>query len=120
MSIKTLTSASPHISVQISGTPYIGVNAMAQGVGMMRYNTSHGAMEVYDGSSWINVQSHGMVSMNPESERALDWAIKQMNRMTKLEKLAEDNPTIADALASLKHAEEQLRLVEILCEEEEK
>lgn len=120
MPIKTLASASSHITVQVTGTPYIGVNAMAQGVGMVRYNTSSGTMEVYDGNSWLNIQSHGMVSLNPESERALDWAVKQMNRMTKLEKMSKDNPTIADALASLKHAEEQLRLVEILCEEEEK
>lgn len=92
---------------------------MGQAVGMVRYNTNSQSMEVYDGSSWLNIEAHTVVSMQPDSERALTWAKEQMHRMTKLEKMAETNPTIADALAALRHAEEQLRIVEILCKEEQ-
>lgn len=120
MPIKSLHSATDrHIQVQTTGTPYIHTNPMAQGVGMIRYNTSSSTMEVYDGSSWLNIETHASVALNERSARGIDWAIEQMERMARLEKLAEDNPTIADALASLRHAEEQLRLVEILCEQEE-
>lgn len=120
MSIKTIDSPSKHIIVSTPPPPYVLNTAMGQSVGMMRYNTSSSSIEVYDGHSWININTHSTVSMTPDAEAALTWAINYRKRMAALEDLALSNPTIANALENLHKAEEQLHIVEILCKEDEK
>lgn len=119
MPVKSIVAGSDYLNVQTTSAPYIPYGSMNQGVGMVRYNTSSQSMEVYDGTSWVNIEAHTSVDLSSENKRAMDWARGQMERMSKLEEKAKTNPTIADALAALRHAEEQLRLVEILCEEEQ-
>jgi hypothetical protein len=119
MSIKTMVSSSNHLDVQVTTTPYISSYSGTQSAGMVRFNTNSSSLEVYDGNSWLNIETHATVSLRNDSELALGWALKQMRRMEELERLAQTKPAIADALANLRKAEEQLRIVEILCKEED-
>lgn len=118
MPIKTF-SGGGHLEVQVTSTPYISSYNGVQSAGMVRFNTNSSSLEVYDGTSWINIETHATVSLHNDSERALNWAKAQMRRMEELEELSKSKPAIADALASLRKAEEQLRIVEILCKEED-
>ena len=59
-------------------------------------------------------EEHGdnaTVSLSPEAELIFQWATIKMAEDLRIAKLAETNPTVADAAQALKTAEEQLRVV---------
>lgn len=117
--IKHIGSASPYLQVSQSASNHIGMYPSMPstgGLGMMRWNPSSNGIEVWDGSAWLNVTSTAEVSLSHEAVELLDWARKQKARSEKLERLAENNVTLQDALDSYKHAEEALRIVEALCD----
>jgi hypothetical protein len=71
--------------------------------------------QVYDGSSWIPFyETTASVALTPQAHKILDWAENKMMHEELAAKLAKENPTVADALASVKEAEERLKLVLIL------
>ena len=117
--IKYLSSAGPYLQVAQSTSGQIGMYPSMPStgaVGMMRWNPTSNGIEVWDGSAWVNVTSTAEVSLSREAEELLDWAKKQKARSEKLERLAEDNVTLQDALDRYKNAEEALRIVEALCD----
>lgn len=83
---------------------------------MVRYNPSSSAMEVYDGMAWQNISSSAEIKLSDETERLLEWAKAQKQRYENLERLAQDNVTIRDALNNLYKAEEALQIIAALCE----
>ena len=59
-------------------------------------------------------EEHGenaTVSLSPEAEIIFQWATLKMAEDLRIAKLAEANSTVADAVAAVKTAEEQLRIV---------
>lgn len=59
-------------------------------------------------------EEHGenaTVSLSAEAELIFQWATIKMAEDLRIAKLAETNPTVADAAQTLKTAEEQLRVV---------
>ena len=59
-------------------------------------------------------EEHGdnvAISLTPEAELIFQWATVKMAEDLRIAKLAETNPTVADAAQALKTAEEQLRVV---------
>jgi hypothetical protein len=75
-------------------------------------------MEVYDGSSWQELNMpHASVGLNPDAEAAIEWAHRQMTEERRLAVLANDHPAVADALAAVKKAQEQVRIVTALVQE---
>lgn len=117
--IKTINSSGRYMQViGGSGSTYVNANPSAQGVGNLRFNTSGQRLEVYDGSSWLELNMpHASVGLNPDAEAAIEWAHRQMTEEKRLAELAKDHPAVADALAAVEKAEEQVRVVAALVQE---
>ena len=101
-----------------SATTYVNANPGAQGVGNLRFNTSGQRLEVYDGSSWQELNMpHASVGLNAEAEQAIEWVRRQMEQEHRLEALAKQHPAVADALEAVSQAQEQVKIVAALVQE---
>jgi hypothetical protein len=101
-----------------SASTYVNANPGAQGIGNLRYNTSGQRLEVYDGSSWQELNMpHVSVGLNPDAEAAIEWAQRQMTEEKRLEQLAKEHPAVADALEAVQQAEERVRIVAAMVQE---
>ena len=102
-----------------SASTYVNANPGAQGVGNLRFNTSNQQMEVYDGSSWQELNMpHATVGLSDEAESLLDWARQKRDEELRIKSLAVKHPAVADALAAVAKAEEQVRIVAALVDTE--
>ena len=82
--------------------------------GEMRYNTSTGNLEIFDGSTWQMVgNSVAQVGLSPEAERILDWAKDRMNEDVSLKERLEKYPGLKDAY-------EKFKILDILTAQENK
>ena len=110
--IKGINASSPYIDVQ-GGNPgsiYVNLSSVNPGPGTIRFNGQD--MEVFDGGMWQKVMhSYASVGLNQEAITILNWARDKMNADARLEELAKTSPTIADALATYKEAEDRLNVV---------
>jgi hypothetical protein len=101
-----------------SASTYVNANPGAQGVGNLRFNTSGQRLEVYDGSSWLELNMpHASVGLNPDAEAAIEWAHRQMTEERRLKVLAKEHPAVADALEAVQQAQERVRIVAALVQE---
>lgn len=93
-------------------------NAATRGntlVGQLRYNGSSQNLEVYDGVSWLIMQStYPTVELAPHVQAVVVWAQTKMAEESRLVELAKENPTLRDALDALHRAQEQVKIVEAL------
>ena len=86
-------------------------------VGQMRYNGSAQCIEVYDGMTWLSMGSaYPTVDLAPHVQAVVSWAQTKMAEESRLRELAAKHPTVADALAAVKRAEEQVQIVAALVE----
>lgn len=110
--INNITSASPHVFVNNgwNATPY--VNMSAPSAGMMRYNGNSSSIEVYDGTSWLQL-SGGSASIETSSSfnETINWAQAKMAEERKLEELCKRFP-------ALQKAKENFDLIRTLVENE--
>jgi len=118
--IKYVTSNGRYMNVIGSGTSnYINNYSGAQGVGNLRFNTSNQNMEVYDGSTWMQLQMDQVsVGLNHEAESILDWARKKRDEEIEIDLLAAANPTIKNLLEQIKEKEDQIQMVMTLIKKE--
>lgn len=115
----TVTGGSP-------GSNYVNNYSGAQGIGNMRFNTSNQNVEVWDGNTWITLQSsYATVQLDEDAIRLLDWAKRKMVEEEAILSLPNDHPAIKiakqnvnRAKQALKEAEEQLKITSILSEEQ--
>jgi hypothetical protein len=97
-----------------SASTYVNANPGAQGVGNLRFNTSNQQMEVYDGSSWQELNMpHATVGLSDEAESLLDWAREKRYDEMVFKTLMEKHP-------GLKEAYERLEIMKALTLQEEK
>lgn len=118
--IKQINSTSRYVDVYSPSNRYINSNTTNNMmVGSVRFNTSLQWLEVYDGSSWVAVNSaNATISLTNEAESILDWAKKKKADEEQLIEMAKDNPAIQDLLAQKKKIEEQIEVVQILTKTE--
>jgi hypothetical protein len=109
--INNLTVTSPFLTSSSYSTPYVGNNG--QSAGTVRFNTMTQQMEVFDGSSWINISQNVSVGMSYEADDVLRWAGLKMREEDELKAKMAKYPT-------LKSAYEQFKMIEALVYEEEK
>lgn len=84
-------------------------------VGQLRYNGSSQNLEVYDGVSWLIMQStYPTVELAPHVQAVVAWAQTKMAEESRLRDLAAKHPAVADAVDALAKAEEQVRIVAAL------
>jgi len=104
----------------MNGNPssqYINTNSNNPAAGQVRFNGSN--MEVYDGNMWTHIiMSYPSIGLSVDAENALNWISKKINEEHKLAEIAKDNPTVADALASVREAEDKLKVVVALTQQE--
>ena len=104
--------------IMISGSmgysaPYID-NTRAS-AGMVRYN--NGNIEVYDGGSWLVLQSsYPTIELDSETREILQWAQNRMVEEERMTALAAKHPAVADALAARERADEAVRIAVALCD----
>ena len=119
--IKDIVSSGRYMQVTGGSTSnYVNNYSGSQGVGNMRYNTSSQAMEVYDGSNWVQLNmGYAQVGLNSEAESLLDWARKKRDEEAEWYKLATTNEAVRIALEQLEQAKTRLELTAILAREHE-
>lgn len=84
-------------------------------VGQLRYNGNSQNLEVYDGVSWLIMQStYPTVELAPHVQAVVAWAQTKMAEESRLRDLAAKHPAVADAVDALAKAEEQVRIVAAL------
>ena len=97
-----------------SSTPWIDMTRTS--AGMVRYNNNN--FEVYDGIHWM-IMSSGMVqiSLDGVSLESLQWVRRKMTEEKRLEELAKTHPSVADAIAAVAQAQEQVAIVAALVQQ---
>jgi len=88
-------------------------------VGQMRYNGSNQCIEVYDGNSWLMMNSaYPTIELAPHVQAVVVWAQNKMAEESRLRELAAKHPSVADALDAVAKAEEQVKIVTALVDTE--
>ena len=86
-------------------------------VGQIRYNGSTQNLEVYDGNSWLIMNSaYPTIDLAPHVQAVVAWAQTKMAEESRRKELAAKHPIVADALDALQRAEEQIQIVTALVE----
>lgn len=112
--IRNITSG-PGITVSgsVYNAPYIDTTRAS--AGMVRY--IGGNLEVYDGSSWLPLQSsYPTIELDGVTVEVVQWARRRMEEEKRMLELARNHPTVADALAAQQRAEEAVRIAVALCD----
>ena len=101
-----------------SASTYVTAQGSSQGVGNLRFNTSQQRLEVYDGMTWLELNTpHASVGLNGAAEEAIDWAQRQMVEEKRLEALAKEYPVVEDAMEAVRQAQERVKIVAALVQE---
>lgn len=119
--IKGITAIGRYITVSGGnpGSTYINSYNTGQGIGNMRFNTATQNTEVWDGNSWMVLQtSYASVQLDPEAILLLDWAKEKRAKEIVLENLAKEHPAVKAAYENMKRSEEQLETTIILSKDE--
>jgi hypothetical protein len=102
-----------HVSGSVYNAPYIDTTRAS--AGMVRY--VNGNLEVYDGSSWLPLQSsYPQIELDGVTVEVVQWVKQKMIEEKRLLELAQTHPTVADALAAQRRAEEVVRITVALCD----
>ena len=118
--INSFTQASKYITAYMGSNndPYFSMSAPS--AGMLRFNGDTRNMEVYDGSSWRPMTGpSASVSMNPDAEKAIEWALKRIEQEKQWYELASNNEAVRIALDQLEQAKTKLELTAILARDYE-
>jgi hypothetical protein len=80
-------------------------------VGQVRYNGSNQWLEIYDGTTWIPLNStYPQISLDSNTQAAVAWAQNKMYEEQQLKDLAAKHPTVADAVAARERADEAVHI----------
>lgn len=102
-----------HVSGSVYNAPYIDTTKAS--AGMVRY--VGGNFEVYDGSSWLGMQSgFPIIELDHETREILQWAQNRMVEEQRMMALGAQHPAVADALAARQRAEDAVRITVALCD----
>ena len=101
------------VTGSVYNTPYIDTTRPSSG--MVRY--VGGNFEVYDGSSWLPLQSsYPTIELDGITQEAIQWTRCRMGEEKRMLELARNHPTVADALSAQQRAEEAVRIAVALCD----
>lgn len=116
--INSFTQASKYITAYMGSTNDPHFSMTAPSAGMLRFNGDNRNFEVYDGSSWRAMYgTSASVSMSPDAEQAISWAIQKMAEEKDWKELAENNQAVKIALENLEQARQQLNITATLARE---
>lgn len=93
--------------------PYFNMNSGNPAVGQVRYSGNDQQLQVYDGNSWLNLQSTiACVNTSQAANEVLVWAQKKMAEERDLDALMARHPGLQDL-------KEKFELMKALCQSEE-
>ncbi len=116
--LNSFNQSSKHVNAYMGSNndPYFSMSAPS--AGMLRFNGDNRNFEVYDGMSWRTMSgTSATVSLNPNAEAAIDWAIKKIQEEKELEELAKTNSSVKIALDNVEQAKQQLRITATLAKD---
>lgn len=91
------------------------INMANPSAGLVRYNGNSTSIEVYDGMTWIPMQSsYANVELDADTQLTLEWAKKKRNEELEREQLAKTNPAVKDLVEQIKQKEDQLNMIKTL------
>ena len=73
--------------------------------------------EIWDGTTWVVTGSAASIDLSPLAKQVMDWAHNKMLEERFIKDLATKNAAVADALSAVEQAEEQLKVVLALTQE---
>jgi hypothetical protein len=117
--IKAIHTSGKYIQViGGSASTYVTAQAGSQGVGNLRFDSITQRLEVYDGMTWLEINTpYTSVGLNVVAEEAIDWVQRQMAEEKRLEALAKEHPAVQDAMEAVRQAQERVRIVAALVQE---
>lgn len=66
--------------------------------GAVRYNPMSGALETYNGISWVTFPTDAVeITLDQESQQILDWARKKMSEEQRIQELMSKHPGLKSA-----------------------
>ncbi len=83
------------MTTSYSPQPY--VNMSNPSAGMVRYNGSNYALEVYDGSSWMTLSVDVSINVDSRLTTVVDWAMRKMSEEAEEQRLIKEHPLLKDA-----------------------
>jgi hypothetical protein len=114
--IKNVYGSGRYLTTLNNGaTNYMNNFSGAQGLGNMQFNTTTQRIEVWDGHMWQPLlMTDVSLSLTSDAVEAIDWVNQKRVEEHKIKELAERYPAVADQLAAVREAEEQLRMITLL------
>lgn len=104
-----------HIIVTGGNPPTTYINMNNPSAGLVRYNGNNNSVEVYDGMTWITMQSsYANVELDADTQLLLEWARKKRAEEFEREQLAITNPAIKDLVEQIKQKEDQIKMIRTL------
>ena len=90
--------------------PYVSMSTPS--AGMMRYNGDNRKLEVYNGSTWLQINgSIASVGLSPVAEEAIDWVRRQMEKEKQFFDLAKTSKAVKLALDNVEQAKAELQIL---------
>ena len=109
--INSFTQSSKYITAYMGSNNDPHFSMSAPSAGMLRFNGDTRNMEVYDGNCWRTMAgTSASVSMNPDAEKAIEWALKRIEQEKQWYELASNNEAVRIALDQLEQARTRLEL----------
>jgi tetrahydromethanopterin S-methyltransferase subunit A len=99
--------------------PYI--NMINMSAGLVRYNGNISSLEVYDGNSWLSLNTSvgASIELDESVTEIIQWAKQKKDEEVELEKLAISNAAIRDLVYDLNETKNKIKMVQILLKENE-
>ena len=99
---------------------YVNNSGNSLGVGNVRWNPTSQNIEVFDGTSWVRLNTAvATIGLNPEAESLLDWAKQKRDEEQAWKSLAESNQAVKIALDNLEQARRQVDITAKLARDHE-
>jgi hypothetical protein len=102
---------------EVAGGPYINADTPvpAPARGALRFNNAR--IETWDGNYWTQIYGpYASVSLTPDAVEAINWVRSKIEMEKKIEQLAQENPVVADAVATVKESLDKLQVIVALSE----
>lgn len=82
------------------GLPYVNMNNAS--AGMVRYNGNTNNVEVYDGSSWLTLDTnYPTISLDSNVMGVIEWARRKRDEEEELLRLCKEHPGLQEAYERL-------------------
>ncbi len=99
----TVNNGQPGVPTVYNNTASINSSGAQGFAGQLRFNSSMGGLEVFDGSMWQRMDSTvAQINLSPEAEHLLDWVKQKILEEVELQSRMQSHPGLKDAYERFK------------------